>query len=606
MNRASVRNAILYHPGNLDSPGYSSPAGFNMLDFLRLLRQRYRALVAKDPLRQEAILPLLMSLDFASAFLEKLEILERNAPPLPLQVAVLGPTQAGKSSVMNWLTGQPLATVSPLAGFTVHAQGFAMMPEARSLPAMDRYFHGYERVAREALDPARLDTYTLQSAAVAPASIALQDKFLWDTPDFDSVQARHYQTAVYRIAALADVIVLVVSKDKYGDLSVWEFMRLLEPLEQPTLLLLNKTEQDSRATLIRSVEDKWRAFRADPLPTVIALPYQPDPPGLVGLAELHGPVMAAVSGALGRVERPGYRRRASRLLRTHWPHWTGPILTEHRLRQEWAARVDAILRDCLERYQREYLDHPHHYETFQRALAELLTLLEVPGIGGALLTARKWVTWPMRQLSQLGRLGQRPRKGVDGGEAALLHQLAEHALTRLGEGLLLSDSQDPLEQGWWRGLGAQVSQQRAPLLEQFDGATREYFQSFLPEIEKTARGLFDHLQEHPVVLNSLRATRVTTDAAALALALHTGGIGLQDFVIAPAMLSVTTLLTESALGRFMNKSAELLKLRQKEAVRQLLWSALREPLSALPDHLDADRWMDISPETLAMAEGAIG
>jgi hypothetical protein len=109
-----------------------------------------------------------------------------------------------------------------------------------------------------------------------------------------------------------------------------------------------------------------------------------------------------------------------------------------------------------------------------------------------------------------------------------------------------------------------------------------------------------------MVLNSLRATRVTTDAAALAFALHTGGLGLQDFVIAPAMLSVTSLLTESALGRFMNKSAEQLKLRQKEAVRRLLWTALREPLAALPDRMDPDSLLGISPETLALAERQIG
>ena len=606
MRRTLGRNAILYNPGTTGSPASSHPSSVNMLDFLRLLQQRYRTVIARDPQRRETISPLLKSLDFATAFLEKLETLDRHSSLLPPQVAVLGPTQAGKSSVINWLAGRPLASVSPLAGFTVHAQGFAIMPELRDMAAIGHYFHGYWRVNREDLDPARLDTYVLQAAVVGSVSAHLRDKFLWDTPDFDSVQATDYQTAVHRVAALADVIVLVVSKDKYGDLSVWEFMRLLEPLEQPTLLLLNKIESESRDTLIRSVEDKWRAFRADPLPPVIALPYQPDPPGLVGLEQLHGPVLAALSGALGRVRRQAYRQRAGGLLKTHWPAWTAPVVTEHRLLQEWTERVDSVLWDCLEHYQRDYLDHPHHYETFQRALAELLTLLEVPGIGGALLTARKWVTWPVRQLARLGRMSSRQSRGAEGGETALLHQLAEHALTRIAEDLLLSESQDPVEQAWWRHLGGQVSQQREPLLDSFDGAIRRYFQTFRPEIEKTARALFEHLQEHPMVLNSLRATRVTTDAAALAFALHTGGLGLQDFVIAPAMLSVTSLLTESALGRFMNKSAEQLKLRQKEAVRRLLWTALREPLAALPDRMDPDSLLGISPETLALAERQIG
>ena len=104
-----------------------------------------------------------------------------------------------------------------------------------------------------------------------------------------------------------------------------------------------------------------------------------------------------------------------------------------------------------------------------------------------------------------------------------------------------------------------------------------------------------------MVLNSLRATRVTTDAAALAVALHTGGIGVQDFIIAPAMLSVTTLLAESALGRYMGKAAEQLKQRQQAAVRELFTAALRVPLAELPDRLDPDAQLGIAPATLAAA-----
>lgn len=104
-----------------------------------------------------------------------------------------------------------------------------------------------------------------------------------------------------------------------------------------------------------------------------------------------------------------------------------------------------------------------------------------------------------------------------------------------------------------------------------------------------------------MVLNSLRATRVTTDAAALAVALHTGGIGVQDFVIAPAMLSVTSLLAESALGHYMDKAAEQLKARQKTAVAQLFASALRNPLAALPERLDPDTRLGIPDATLEAA-----
>ena len=424
---------------------------------------------------------------------------------------------------------------------------------------------------------------------------------IWDTPDFDSIQSGEYRNAVLRVAALADVVVLVLSKDKYADLSVWEFMRLLEPLAQPTLILLNKTDPETQAVLLRSVEEKWRAFRSDPPPPVTAIPYLPQTGGLAGLADIHQAVMGNVGHALAAVQRRTYPEQARRLLKTHWPAWSAPLLTEHRLQQEWQNRLDAVIEECVARYQRDYLDHPVHYETFQRALAELLTLLEIPGLGGALQTARQVITWPVRQLGKLGRIASGRTAQVEGEEPAILHQIAEHALIRISEGLLFDPTTDPFERRWLGLINQRVSEQRTLILAGFDDATRAYIQAFQPEIDQTAHGLYEHLQEHPVVLNSLRATRVTTDAAALAMALHTGGIGVQDVVIAPAMLAVTSLLAESALGRYMEKAAAQLRQRQKESVTALLNHALRERLAPIPEQIDPGLRLGIPAESLAAA-----
>ena len=81
-------------------------------------------------------------------------------------------------------------------------------------------------------------------------------------------------------------------------------------------------------------------------------------------------------------------------------------------------------------------------------------------------------------------------------------------------------------------------------------------------MEKTAQRLYHKLQEQPLVLNSLRATRVTTDAAAIALTLQMGGIGVHDLIFAPAMLTVTSLLAESAIGSYMHKVEHELKQHQ--------------------------------------------
>jgi hypothetical protein len=114
------------------------------------------------------------------------------------------------------------------------------------------------------------------------------------------------------------------------------------------------------------------------------------------------------------------------------------------------------------------------------------------------------------------------------------------------------------------------------------------------------------LREHPAILNSLRATRITTDAAALAVALHTGGLGVQDFILAPAMLSLTSLLTEGALGSYVGRAEEDLKRKQQELVRRLFEDTLREPLLRLPARLEGIPRFEIPPETLSAAKSRWG
>jgi hypothetical protein len=102
-------------------------------------------------------------------------------------------------------------------------------------------------------------------------------------------------------------------------------------------------------------------------------------------------------------------------------------------------------------------------------------------------------------------------------------------------------------------------------------------------------------------LNSLRATRITTDAAALAIALHSGGIGIQDFVIAPATLSLTSMLTESALGHYVNRAAEDLKARQLRAVEVLVRDTIGDWLASLPGRLDGSRHLKLTSADIVTA-----
>ena len=96
-----------------------------MLEFIQLLKQRYQAVLTQ--LGNESVKTSYQQridqLILAEAFIRKGQLIDASQKPL-LQMAVVGPTQAGKSSLVNVLLNSNVAGVSPLAGYTIHPQGF--------------------------------------------------------------------------------------------------------------------------------------------------------------------------------------------------------------------------------------------------------------------------------------------------------------------------------------------------------------------------------------------------------------------------------------------------------------------------------------------------
>jgi len=566
-----------------------------MLEFIQLLNQRYQTVLSqpgneasKAGYRQQ-----IDQLILAEAFMRKGQLIN-SSPELPLQMTILGPTQAGKSSLVNVLLNSDMAGVSPLAGYTIHPQGFCQGVSLIDCSGLQRYFGRFQQLQDAQFPRDRHDCYFLTETA--SDSSHLPHGVLWDTPDFDSIDSAVYREGVIRTMALADIVILVVSKEKYADQSVWDIMSALEPLHQPTLICLNKLSEGSEALLIQSLKEKWQLVRKDDFPDVVPLYYQKK----TGL-----PVWPAVKQALlmhlaGKVDHKRHASFEQDLLQKHWQTWLEPVVTEHHALNDWHRLVDEAITQALDNYQRDYLNHPHHYETFQQALAELLTLLEIPGLAGVLTGARKALTWPVRQILKLGRKKQYIADSSQ--EIIILNQMAEHLLIQLADGLLDSAEQGNQKQEW-KEFSRLLRSQRQALLQDFSSAAKNYHAAFQQEVEKTAQGLYRKLQEQPMVLNSLRATRITTDAAAIALTLQMGGIGVHDLIFAPAMLTITSLLTESALGGYMHKAEHDLKQHQLNTVKQALFvETIGRKLLALPEQLSAMTHFNISPDQLKAAE----
>lgn len=575
----------------------------SMKSFVGQLLSKYAAQLdsPSDPEQAELIRDRLNSLRLANAVLTKLS-LNRSLPDHLPQIAILGPTQSGKSTLVNLLAGSDIAGVSPLAGYTVHAQGFSSGDEHSTGLSTGELFADFEKITQQHLDSEILKAYSLES--VGPLFDPLPPSVLWDSPDFDSVESRGYRSAVLRVAALADVLVLMVSKDKYADKAVWDMLTLLKPLNKPTLVCINKLSESDTTAVLESFNERHReTFGADsPLPQIIPIPYVKnlDSSASQMLHKCRDTIQQSLKHLLAGIDRTQHSAGASQLLQTHWQQWLEPALKEHAARKQWQSEVDLAITEGVQRYRDGYLEHPQKYDTFNRALAELLTLLEVPGLAAALGKTRSVVTWPVRKLFNFGQTFLEKEQGEaivpTELEDTVLQQAHAHIMTHLGAVILDQQTDRTAQSGWWTSLAHTLRTEKNQHSETFRYAIDQYQADFIPEIEGAAENLYLKLQEQPTLLNTLRVARVSTDAAAVVLAVKSGGLAASDLVIAPAMLSLTTMLTEGVLGKYMESVKADLKSRQAQIVQQTLFDeTIKSWLYQLPDVLE-DRGLFLLPE----------
>lgn len=544
------------------------------LAWVSQLARRYEqaADVADDT--NPALLEQLTTLQIASAALHKVQ-LDGEYPDRINHIAVLGPTQSGKSSLANVLLDTRAASVSALAGFTVHTQGYAKRINAVDTTYVDSMMSPLTRTSASSLDSERLDCFVLEEVTTGSSNM-VSDAVVWDTPDFDSIKANSYSLAVLKTAALADVAIVVVSKDKYGDKRVWEMLALLTSLGKPLLVCINKLDDADRAVVENAFCSRFVEQFGQPLPELVMLPFVKQD-GRAHSLLLDTQSQLALSEALhsvyATVDSTALLSHCASFISRHEAQWLAPLIAEVDAQERWTHMVQTSINEADQYYADNYLDNPDKYETFNRALAELLTLLEIPGVAPALAQARKFITWPARRLLGMGRsaLGQAPeiKRDVNGQvmdqEALVLEQIFDTTLTRLQRELLEAPN-DP----WWQALNSNLRTELPNIRTQFAQSSEQARREFAPEIEKAAASLYEQLEKQPALLNTLRAARASADAAGIAFAVKSGGLAPADLILAPAMLSVTTLLTESALGRYLDTIKSELKKRQRQHIKDKL------------------------------------
>ena len=589
------------------SPHHSLESLQRLLGQLRARYKRAEDGIIINEVTSSAVEERLDSLTLAEA------VLRGVTNPTPLsdrlkQIAAIGPTQAGKSTVVNLLLGVDAALVSPLAAFTQHPQAFAVDLEDESIALLSTVLAGWKQIAPTARRPGSHNYYSVTHLSDVPGSV-LGPCVVWDTTDFDSAGSRNYRRSVLEIAALSDVLVLVLSKEKYADQSVWSLVRLLRPLACPTLVCLNKVSVQTEAIVKRSLQQKLAQRQAAASEEIITLPY--DSVLEERSAEELSSGVAKLRAAARRLldaERTPRIAGARALLTEHWDRWVAPVTAEHAAREKWERHVHAATNEALTAYCRDYLEHPQRYDALRLMVVQLLELLELPGVSKAAARVRRTITWPARRLWQAGRgFVVRPtaadtKARPPGNESLVLEEILLNMLTRLTRDVVRWSGNANAEVAFWRALGRALIAEQTTLQEEFRDAIRDHHQGFQPQIEAAAQQWYQALRDKPTVLNSLRAARATTDTAGVVLALKTGGIGVNDLLLTPAMLAVTSMLTEGAVGQYLSRVVNELRRKQREAVEQGLLARFIQPrLERIGHNLDDEALFNVSAESLATA-----
>lgn len=168
---------------------------------------------------------------------------DAQAAPI-LIVAVVGGTNIGKSLLFNHLAGENASGVSRLAAGTKHPVCLAPASWADERKLVER-FEGFElRAWQSPEDPlgesAEHRLFWREGKQVPPRLLLL------DTPDIDSDVVVNWQRADH-VRQAADVLIAVLTQQKYNDAAVKQFFRKAAAADKPVIVVFNQSDLEADA-----------------------------------------------------------------------------------------------------------------------------------------------------------------------------------------------------------------------------------------------------------------------------------------------------------------------------------------------------------------------
>lgn len=208
--------------------------------FAAQVQQLSRALAALEPQAAAAGVALPAGQEWFELLRNKL-LPQLELPPL-LVVAIVGGTNIGKSAIFNHLAGEVASTSTPLAAGTKHP--VCLVPrDLADASLLKRLFEPFELSDWRSPDDPLADTpenrlFWRTGQTMPPRLLLL------DAPDVDSDVTVNWQRA-RAIRQAADVLVAILTQQKYNDAAVKQFFRAAVEAQKPIIVVFNQCELEA-------------------------------------------------------------------------------------------------------------------------------------------------------------------------------------------------------------------------------------------------------------------------------------------------------------------------------------------------------------------------
>jgi hypothetical protein len=511
--------------------------------------------------------------------------------PIPLHATVVGGASAGKSTVVNLLTGASgaaAAEANAQAGFTRHPVCYTNANGAITWPAHLGFLGPLVRLDGSA--PSSLDKDVYQVRRVPPDSLSetlLQNFVVWDCPDMTTWAAGSYIPRLLEVCGLTDVLVYVASDERYNDRVPTEFLQLLLQAGKPVICCLTKMrEADAKAFLDHFKSEILEKMQGGgPAINTLAIPYLSvedlaNPTGKAAKYRIELLNQVRVLGEPPARGRAFTVRLAMNYLVSHTDDLLGVARDDLNALESWRSAVEAGKCEFESRYRQEYLNS-EKFRRFDEALIRLLELLELPGLGKLFSNAMRWAQAPFRLVkSWISKGLQRPeappqpeRPVLETALAGWLDFLRKEALQRSDTHPLWAH----IEQGFTsESLPAQVK-------DHFEQNFRNFQLGLADEVERTARSIYEELEKKPVLLNTLRGGKAAMDIGSIVAAVLTAGHTVAlNVVLIPVAATVSGYLVELLGQQYVENQRETTRTRQEALMHQHISGPLAQWLTEWP------------------------